>query len=91
MCVDAKFFALTFECNSSGNLIAMKKHLHESVPFGTHFIAEWAEAMQIKFLARRHNILMQPGLEPSFYVSRNKDLAHLRNVLLCVHGFDNST
>ena len=34
---------------------------------GTHFSAESTEAMQIKRPAQKHNILMQPGNQPSTY------------------------
>ena len=40
-------------------------------PPGTHFKAESAEAMQIKFFAQGHNILML-GFEPSTSVSRDQ-------------------
>ena len=41
-------------------------------PSGTHLSAELTEAMQIKCLAQGHNALMQPRIELSIAVSRNR-------------------
>ena len=43
---------------------------------GIHFAAESTETMRIECLAQRHNILMQPGFEPSIAVSKT-DILHL--------------
>ena len=47
---------------------------------GTHFMAEWTEAMQTKCLADQgHNILMiQPG---SINVAKNQHFTHITNML----------
>ena len=41
-------------------------------PSGIQFTAESTEAMPIEFHAQEHNILMQMGIDPSIYVSRNR-------------------
>ena len=55
---------------------------------GTHFTAETTEAMRIKCLSQRHNILI-PGFEPSTSVSRNRHSNHMTNMLytICYNNF----
>ena len=59
--------SVIFKCYSFEKPIALNT-LHEVVPAGTHFTAESTEAMRIKCLAQRHNIVM-PGFAPSTSVS----------------------
>ena len=42
---------------------------------GTHLSAEMNEAMQIKYLALGHNILMLPSIELSIFICSNRLLA----------------
>ena len=49
-------------------------------PPGTHFTAESTAAIQIKYLAQGHGILM-PWFEPSTSVSRNRHSDHKTNML----------
>ena len=64
-----------------------KAHSTEQTPFtkvfpsSTHFTAEATEAVRIKCLAQEYNILIQPGLEPSMSISRNRDLTNMTNML----------
>ena len=64
-----------------------KAHSTDQTPFtrvfqsGTHFSSELTEAMQIKCLAQGHNIVIQPGIEPPFDVTRNRHLTHMTNML----------
>ena len=73
--------AFTVKCN-----ILRRTHRPEQTPFtgvmlsGTHFTAEWTEAMRIKCLAQGHNILMLPGFEPSIDVLENQLLIHATNI-----------
>ena len=43
--------------------------------------AELIEAIRIKCLVQGHDILMQPGFEPSISVSRNRHSNHMTNML----------
>ena len=70
---------MIFKCYSSKNLIALNTLTRLSPP-GTHFTAELTEAMQIKSLAQRHNILM-PGFKLSASVSRKQHSSHMTNML----------
>ena len=50
-------------------------------PSGTHFIAVSTDALRIKYIAQGYNILIQSGFEQSTYVSSNRYLTHMTNML----------
>ena len=55
---------------STGKLLALNKPFTKVFPFGAYFSAESTEAMRIWCFVQEHNILMQPEIEPSIFVSR---------------------
>ena len=62
--------------------------LHEGVPPGNNFTAESTEAMRLKCLAQRHNMLMLPGFEPSTSVSRKRHPNHMTKYAIVVNEFE---
>ena len=64
----------------------MKAHSTEQKPVtsvfpsGTHFTTELTEVMRVMCLAQGHNILIQPGFEPSISVSRRRHFIHMTNI-----------